>query len=339
MLKVEIDDQNFLEFDFDDVAYIVGHNSRNLWKVYRSMFYYFNKSPQLSTNVYGDDNIELTFNDESVSIRNTNAIFINSRNSIYEQMIYKKGSLLYDQLNDFADDFEINKVLEAMNDNLIKLGLCIQDKVTNFSNNLFSDFEDITYQSLLKQNLALNYAEQGSNYPLEYMDTEVLLDELVSLIELLLKRSDKPTWIVLYNPNSFISDKGKKLLFDKLNKFRKLYDLKVIYISQNISNCSMSVAEIENVVLATNEFHQLLPIEEFKQSIKLRYPNSYPVTDDTLLNSLIRIIPSIGSKEVVYFAPKDLVLLKIVNDILGYETSINFDNQILTSAETQFLKN
>lgn len=336
-LKIEIDDQSFFELDFGDIVYISGYNHQNMWKIYRSLYYYFNKSPMLSTNIYGDDNIEISLDDVSPSTKNTQTYFISNRDSIYQQMIYKKGNLLFENLNTLNDSFEITRILEELNDTNTKLSLLVQEHINNYANNLIIDFEDVTYFDVLKYFLKVSYEDSNRTFPLEFMETESLVDELLNLIESSLKKANNDTWIVLYNLDSFVSRSAKKTILNKLKEFTDRFELKVIYLGNSLTDCAITSAETEKIVVAADEFHQLLPIENLSKSIKMRYPNDFPHSTEQLVQSLIQVIPYIGNKENVSLNPRDLVLLKIVNDILGYETSLDYSDQILNSAETKFL--
>ena len=107
ILNIELENQKFLKLDFEDEIYITGENRQKIWQVFRSLYYYFNKDPKLTTNVYGENKIEIACDDEAVSIRNTLPFFIHNRESIYQQMLYKKDTLLFDFLNSYLPIYNI----------------------------------------------------------------------------------------------------------------------------------------------------------------------------------------------------------------------------------------
>ena len=338
ILNIELENQKFLELDFEDEIYITGENRQKIWQVFRSLYYYFNKDPKLTTNVYGENKIEITCDDEAVSIKNTLPFFIHNRESIYQQMLYKKDTLLFDFLNSFENDLDIDRSIERLNDELLKIEILLQQHLDNYSNNLQSEFQSFSYADLLKTKLLMGYKERGLDYPLEFMDTELLLDEFLNFLKFRLENTGLPVWLILYNLDSFIAPRDIDYLLIKVKELMKEYDLKLIYLGNSLNNIPLDSSEIDGVVLAADEFNQLLPIDELMESIKLHYPNNFNMSENEITDSLKRIIPFIGIKEKVFISNKDLVLLKIVNDILGYETSYDLSYQLLTGAETKFLE-
>lgn len=338
ILNIELENQKFLELDFEDEIYITGENHQKIWQVFRSLYYYFNKDPKLTTNVYGGNKIEITCDEEAVSIKNTLPFFIHNRESIYQQMLYKKDTLLFDFLNSFENDLDIDRSIEQLNDELLKIEILLQQYLDNYSNNLQSEFLNFSYADLLKTKLFMGYKEKGLDYPLEFMDTELLLDEFLNFLKFRLENTGLPVWLILYNLDSFIAPKEIESLLIKIKELMKNYDLKLIYLGNNLDNIPLNSSEIDSMVIAADEFYQLLPINELMKSIKLHYPNEFSMSETEITNSLRRIIPVIGIKEKVFISNKDLVLLKIVNDILGYETSYDLSYQLLTGAETKFLE-
>lgn len=338
ILNIELENQKFLELDFEDEIYITGENRQKIWQVFRSLYYYFNKDPKLTTNVYGENKIEITCDDEAVSIKNTLPFFIHNRESIYQQMLYKKDTLLFDFLNGFENDLDIDRSIEQLNDELLKIEILLQQHLDNYSNNLQSEFLNFSYADLLKTKLFMGYKEKGLDYPLEFMDTELLLDEFLNFLKFRLENTGLPVWLILYNLDSFIAPKEIESLLIKIKELMKNYDLKLIYLGNNLNNIPLDPSEIDNVVIVADEFNQLLPIDELMKSINLHYPSSLNMSETEITNSLRRIIPVIGIKEKVFISNKDLVLLRVVNDILGYETSYDLKYQSLTGAETKFLE-
>lgn len=338
ILKIELENQKFLDIDFDNATYITGNDQKKLWKIYRSLYYYFNRNPKLTENIYGENKIELLLDDDKLSEKNNNFYFVHNRDSVYEQMIYKKDSLLFELLNSLESDVKISRSLENINDEHLKLEMSVQGLLDNYSNNLKAGFSDVTYLDFLKNNLLMGYESEGIDYPLEFMDTGLLLDEFLNFMEFKLQNSSKPTWIVLYNIDSFISGNDKQNFIRKIKIMMDEYDLKLIYLGNNLINVPVDETDLDKIVVATREFHQLLPHDELLKSIKMHYPSEFKNEDSKFVKAISRIVPYIGSKGNVFISNKDLVLLKVVNEILGYETSYDLDDQLLTSAETKYLE-
>jgi len=338
ILNIELENQKFLDIEFENVVYITGSNREQLWKVFRTLYYYFNKDPKLTTNIYGENSIELKLDGDDLSIKNNDIYFMNNRESIYNEMVYKKDSLLFELLNSSVDDLRINRSIDGMNDKALKLEMIVQELLDQYSNNLRVSFQDITYLDMLKNNLFMGYEADSKNYPLEFMDTGILLDEFLNFLEFKLVNGSHPVWLVLYNLDSFISSKDKYLFITKIQDLMNIYDLKLIYLGNNLNNVPINTDNLDKIIVSADTFHQLLPRDELMKSIRMHYPNEFELSDDEFVKAIQRIIPYVGSKEKVFISMKDLVLLKVVNDILGYETFFDLDTQMPTIAETKFLE-
>lgn len=337
-LKIEIEDNQYADFDFEDILFITGKNQNLLWKLYRSLFFYFEKAPMQTKNIYGDDGIEVKISDEKVSVKHNQAYFINSRNSIYEQMIYKKDSMLFDVVNDLNDEKIINRYMEQINDEIYKLNFLVQDKLSVLSDSLQLDIQDANFLDLLKNNLEVSYLEKEKIHPLSFMSTDELIDEYLKFIEYRLSRTANTVWIILYNLNSYISDSKQVEFLNKLRILMNEHALKIIFIDESIENLNLSLDDVGKIVVTINDYEQLLPFDQFKKSIINNYPNELDVKDDQLLESLQRIIPFIGFTKKIYLPDKDLVLLKVVNQILDFKTLEFSKHDQLTSAEAKFLE-
>lgn len=338
ILKIELENQKFLNIDFDNIIYLTGPNQKQLWQVFRSFYYYFNKNPKLTANIYGENKIEISLDDDELSVKNNDVYFINNRDSIYQQMIYKKDSMLFDLLNTWQDNAEINQSLERINDEIIKLELKLQSLVDEYSDNLKTEFQETTYMDLLKGNLLMNYQVDDKNYPLEFMDTETLLDEFLNLLEFKLTNNKKTSWLVLYNLDSFISASDDNDFVDHLKLLLDKYDLKIIYIGNDLNEVPIDATDFEKIVISAQGFSQLLPYDELIKSVKMHYPNEYEASEKAFVSSVKRVAPLVGNINKMFISNKDLVLLKVVNDILGYETSYDLNSQLLSNAETKFLE-
>lgn len=338
ILKIELEDQHFLDIDFDDAVYITGNNQKNLWKIYRSLYYYFNRNPKKIENIYGENKIELELDDVNISEKNNDFYFIDNRDSIYEQMLYKKDSLLFEFLNSLAGDIELSRSVENINNEHLKLEMYVQKLLDNYSDNLKVEFDDVTYLDLLKSKLIMGYDSEGTSFPLEFMEIGLLIDEFLKFIEFKLQGNGNPTWLVLYNLDSFMAGEDKRKFIDKIRVLMKKYDLKLIYLGNSMNNVTINETDLDKIVIASSEFCQLLPYDELLKSVRMHYPSEFNTNGKDFAASIGRIVSYVGINKKVFISNKDLVLLKVVNEILGYETSYDLDNQLLTSAETKYLE-
>ncbi|GBG94282.1 hypothetical protein LFYK43_07410 [Ligilactobacillus salitolerans] len=337
-LKVEVENSAFLDVDIKNILYFTGSNQDLLWKFFRSFSHYEERNNELTSNVYGENGIEISLGDQPLSPKNNIFHFIDSRESIYQQMTYHKPSLLFSYLNSFVENNSVSKSIERINDELYKLNFVLQDLSHQFSDSLNIDLKDIDYLSLLKNNLQLGYLESDKFLPLEFMNTDELVDEYLNLIRKSLAENSNTHWIILYNLDNYISKKKSSELVDKLKELSQSSNLKIIYINNNLNALKLDPTDIEKIVVVSKESTQLPPYDLLLNSFKLHYPNSLLISDQDFVDSICRIVPFIGNKgEDVYLTGKDLVLLKIANILFDYETSFDQKYISLTTSEVEFL--
>lgn len=338
ILKIELTDNHFIQVENDGMLYFTGPNRKMMWQIYRSLFYYFNKTPVLSANIYGANNIDLLIDDEPVSKKNVEFFSISNRESLYNQMVYKKDTLLFQALNQIKDDFEINRIIDKINDERMRISILIQEHLQSYSDSLTIDLKDLSYLELLKNQMIIGYEEDENQYPLEFMDTDVLIDEFLNLLKNHLITATVLTWLVLSNLDSFVSRSAKREIMKAVKQFSQDYDLFVIYLGDTLNSVPIGVDDLEKIVVCATDYHQLLPYEQLRQSISMHYPNEFKYSESDFMAAITRIIPFVGNDREMFLSPKDLVLLKIVNELLNYETSYHYGDQLLTDAETDFLK-
>lgn len=338
ILKIELTDNQFVQFETDGSLYFTGPNRKMLWQIYRSIYYYFNKAPSLSTNIYGKNDIEVSLDDELISKKNTHFFTISSRESLYNQMIYKKGTLLFEMLNQMKDDFEVNRAMDRLNNEQLRISIILQKYLQCYSDSLTVDLREFNYLELLKSQLVIGYEENQNEFPLVFMDTDTLVDEFLNLLKKHLSTATNSTWLVLSNLDSFISEESKEEIMSAVKKYQKEYDLVVIYFGKNLSHINISSDDVENVVVCVDDCHQLLPYDQLRKSVSMHYPNELDYSKEDFTRAIARIVPNIGNGRKIFLNPKDLVLLKIVNVLLNYETFYDLEDQLLTEAETKFLK-
>ncbi|WP_125770363.1 CRISPR-associated protein Csn2-St [Companilactobacillus furfuricola] len=336
MMKIVVNDCEYIEFDFKEINYFVGGNSEELRSILQKFYRYFCNNHGQLENV---DDIKIIDGDNPVSIKNTNIIFIQGIQSIVDQLLYKKNSLLFNQFNRMSSDFELVRDLDNLNDVQMKLSIDLQEKINTVSKKLFVGLNDFTFDHVVKHNLQLAIKSADNLFALEYSSLDDLMDLYIDFLDEQLSFSDKPSWVVLYNLDAFLSHYSKTKLMSQIHLWIKLYDLKIIYIGGTLENCYINSDEIGNIIVSAEEFHSILPFDNLVKSIKMRYPNEMKMSETKLLSSLIRVIPKMGTSQLDYISGKDLVLLKVLDDMIGFKVSFNQEDFVLSNAEISYLEN
>lgn len=211
--------------------------------------------------------------------------------------------------------------------------------IKTVSDNLSVSFSDLTFDNLLKNYLFLSYFDEFHDYPLEMMDAEILLDEYLNLLENQLLIKPKETWIVLNNPDSFISKKElEKLLvgFQQISKKTGL--LKVYFISNTPPKVKLSCEDIPKTIILADEAHQMPDFDAFRKNIESYYPTELPMSDLELCQSFYKIVTDIGIEDKkTRKISRNMVLLKVIDEILGYDFRVSFENSELSELEKTYL--
>ncbi|MBF8807477.1 MAG: hypothetical protein IC227_02585 [Enterococcus lacertideformus] len=195
----------------------------------------------------------------------------------------------------------------------------MQKDFTHFSDNILPNFLPMNYQQLLKNHLLISYKENNYISPLEMMNSSHLLDEYCRLLKFEINRLDKESWLILKNPENFLSKENIRFIvneFEKINMETK--QLKVFFLSDHYLDLEYTVEDIEKTIILGETAEQLPPYSELLRSIKLRYPEKYTENQDLLLKRLYRIFPYLGTNSLPPFLfSKDIILLKILTEMIG----------------------
>jgi hypothetical protein len=137
-----------------------------------------------------------------------------------------------------------------------------------------------------------------------------------------------------------LSNQKLKYLLVKLKEISKKTGLlSIIIISDSYIDLNYTIEDVEKTILIFDEIQQLPEFQTVKKSIEMHYPCDYENSDQSLVNALFRIMPFVGEyNNTIYLRNKDMVVLKVVNEILGfYELHNKNCVEILNETELHFL--
>ena len=119
----------------------------------------------------------------------------------------------------------------------------------------------------------------------------------------------------------------------------KLLKMIVIHYKQLDPNI-YSDEFIDKTIIATNRFEQLPELEYFRDNVQKYYPDEMTDTDNILAQRFYRISHLIGETEIYKNSTiftKDMVLLKMLGDILEMPVTFETSDEALSALETAFL--
>lgn len=117
--------------------------------------------------------------------------------------------------------------------------------------------------------------------------------------------------------------------------------LSVFVLSEDYLDLEFNQRNISETVLLFQGYQQLPEFEILKESFARNYPCEFTLKDEVFIASLFRIFPYIGSVKNPYLKEKDMVLLKVLEELLGIDTLNRQcqNNEKLNDLECNFLNN
>lgn len=341
-MRIEIEDNKFIDFDEMSRLFFYGQNQKIAQKLVRSLKRFANKKVlnDLESLVYGENGIEIYREGQRLNAKNIDFYFLQDNYSIYQAVSFEKKSLMTDFLSTLAENVRINAELEEINNHLLKIELLFNEQLQQISNNVSSNLADLSFDNLLKNHLFLSYAVANQDFPLEMMDANEFVDEYLALIEKKFEQQPKETWIILVNPASFLTSERLQVLLDGLSALtEKTGLLHTFIISQQPLEFDHSLDDVPRTILLADDVYQMPDFDSFRKSIEKHYPTTLKLADEVLCENFYEIVSSIGSKtKLPGKSHQNMVLLKVINEILGIDNS-SFSSNIeeLSDLELAYL--
>ncbi|MGX7024426.1 CRISPR-associated protein Csn2-St [Vagococcus hydrophili] len=342
-LKIEYESGRFIEADLEDYLLFVG--GQNDWKrkIVRSLkrFGISKSLNELEEGIYGENGIEFYYGEKQLKSRDTNLMFLEDNKSIYDQLSFSKGNLIYQELQEVQHEIDITRQMEVLNNELINLEVILNRHVSKFSDSITSSLGSILFTDILKSNLTLSYFTERRNYPLEMINSSELLDEYVNLLKSMIERNEEMIWLAIINPESFLELNDFGYLFGELKRIAKeTKQLKFFVFSNRSLEVSYTSEDIGKTILLYDYYEQMPEYGFFEESIKRHYPSEFEMSESDLVSSFYRIADLIGKdlKGDCYISDKDMVLLRVINDMLEVNVSTETSVQTINRLEEAFLK-
>jgi hypothetical protein len=338
MIKLELENQEYVEFEENDLTYFYGFNQKIKQKLVRSLkrFSTGKSLSELEELVYGDDGIEIYKGDKKLKKSEINFLFLQDNHSIYQEVDFLKKSMMFDYFQEISEEMMIAEGVEKINDTLLNLEILFNKQLENVSDSISVNLKSINIETLLKNHLFLSFHDDKHDYPLEMMDSNELLDEYLKLLEAKIVRENKETWLILINPESFLITDNIKYFINELKEIsQKTQLLKIMTISNRVLELEYQLNDLPRTVLLLDKVHLLPEFEILKGSIERNYPSSKEWCEEDLVSSfydLIDVLGTTGNKA------ENMVLLKVLNNLLGFENlEYSYKESKFSEAEKQFL--
>ncbi|MBF8807478.1 MAG: hypothetical protein IC227_02590 [Enterococcus lacertideformus] len=120
-MKLEYENGQYIEFDIHDRNFFMGAFPEKRWKIFRSFkrFKTGKSLSELEENIYGEDGINIFIDGEPVKASDFSIYIIENSESILNECSYTKGSLMYEKMQTYKTDVEVNRFIEEITDKLL----------------------------------------------------------------------------------------------------------------------------------------------------------------------------------------------------------------------------
>lgn len=343
-VKLEYEYKKYIEFNAEHITYLLGSNHEIKWKLYRGLkrFSSGKSLSDLEENVYGDDGIVIICNERQVKAKDVSLLFLDCRESLLENCRMKKDTLMYRYINEAESNFTIQRQLEKLNNELLSTETIFQEYMRQSLTHIVPTLKSATYTDIVKNFLELGFYENDTAYPLEMMDINQLIGDYCELLAVQINETKKATWLWINNPNAFMGrETFQKLLEQLVTISKETQLLNVFILSEDYLDLDFNKRNISETVLLFEDYQQLPEFSVLKESFSRYYPCELVKEDKELVASLFRIFPFVGSNKNPYLKEKDMVLLKVLEELLGINTQIRQcqKTEILNDLERKFLNN
>lgn len=347
-ISLEYEHGKFIDLELRDVNYFLGPNHTLKWKLYRGIkrFSTGKNLSDLEEHVYGDDGIVIYCDEKKMKSKELPIYYLDCRESFLKQYQQGKGNLMDNEIQSMENLFEVNRGLETINNELLKFEMQFTDLFREKFTYVQPNLREMNFADVTKYFLMLSFYENEETYPVEMMDIEKLIDDYCQLLTGELGRTQKMTLLWISNPNAFMSKKVFRVFLQKLGKIASDSGLlKIFILSEDYLELNYQENDIEATVLLYDEYQQLPDFSIFRETIERHYPDEISQTDEIMISQLFRIFPYVGQsrseEETIYLRDKDVVLLRVVDELLGYDHFPEFQAgyQPMTALEEKFLIN
>lgn len=325
-MKVTHPSREFVEFEFNHFAQIVGGNQELKFYIFQLINWYFD------VKKYSEDDLAIfDFNEPNISIDNHivsrkkyKVVSIETMSDIAEQLSLKKGTLAFDYICQIMNQVDLAIQIEKMNDVLQEMICNINDAIDIEEDSIKYETEGIEFikENIIKAHLQSKFHEMEKNISLDLLNNSCKLNLLITILEKILTVSTEDYLFILRNLGDSISRKELKSIKKRLLNLKELHDnLSVInFIGyQEPVICGKGV--VEEITIIGERIESLPELEFLYQRFIQSYPLNTVPTMEEFCSSLERIVYYLFDKDWrdVSLSIKDQTTLKVLHQLYDYD--------------------
>lgn len=325
-MQVTHPSHEFVEFEFNHFAQIVGGNQELKFYIFQLINWYFDGKK------YSEDDLAIfDFNEPNISIDNHivsrkkyRLVSIETMSDIAEQLSLKKGNLVFDYICQIMNQVDLAIQIEKMNDVLQKMICNINDAINIEEDSIKYETEGIEFikENIIKAHLQSKFHQMEKNISVDLLNNSCKLNLLISILERILTVSTEHYLLVLRNLGDSISRKEQKNIKKRLLNLTELYDnLSVINFIGYHEPVIFEKGVVEEITIIGERIESLPELEFLYHRFIQYYPLNTVPTMEEFCSSLERIVYYLFEKEWrdVSLSIKDQTTLKVLHQLFDYD--------------------
>lgn len=325
-MKVEITRyEKKFSFEMEQITQLCGQNIPEKSYILDSLRKYFGtyryseeKNPWRN-NVFIDG--------ETVGRKYFSVISVASKNDLISMIKLSKQSLMTEYLKHIIQDFDHQKHLEIIDEELEKMFLDINKRIGQIGK-LF-----LTYSSSDIWDMVQSSEIRGENE--ESMDgksTSELMVIFINLLEKVMDIAPKKQMIIIENADHFLTEEEYQEFVKKIRIMCRKYDLYFI-LSVSLDHYVVIDKELSSGIVVYNDMDFQMPeLENILEAVNDGYPYNKNIKEEEIICILESIVQKIGKKKYLCSIEENVVC-KIINqsmmlydkrDCSGFSSELSF---------------
>lgn len=325
-MKVTHPSREFVEFELNHFAQIVGGNQELKYYIFQLINWYFNgkKYSEDDLEIFDFNEPTITINQHILSRKKYRVVSIETMSDIAEQLSLKKGTLAFDYICQIMSQVDLAIQIEKMNDVLQKMICNINDaiKIEEDSIRYETDAIEFIKETIIKAHLQSKFHQMNKSISVDLLNNSSKLNLLISILEKILTVSTEHYLLVLRNLGNSISRKELKIIKKRLLNLTEHHkNLSVIHFIGYHEPVIFEKEVVEEITIIGERIASLPELEFLYHRFIQSYPLSTVPTMVEFCSSLERIVYYLFDKEwgEISLSIKDQTTLKVLHQLYDYD--------------------
>lgn len=325
-MKVTHPSREYVEFEWNHFAQIVGGNQELKYYIFQLINWYFDGKK------YSEDDLAIfDFNEPTISIDNHivsrkkyRVVSIETMSDIVEQLSLKKGTLAFDYICQMMSQVDLAIQIEKMNDVLQEMICKMNDAIKIEEDSIRYETDGIEFikENIIKCHLQSKFHQMEKNISVDLLNNSCKLNLLITILENILIFSTEDYLLVLRNLGDSISIRELKIIKKRLLNLTEHHDnLTVINFIGYNEPVIFEKGVVEEITIIGERIESLSELEFLYQRFIQSYPLNTVPTMEEFCSSLERIVYYLFDKDWrdVSLSIKDQTTLKVLHQLYDYD--------------------